>query len=61
MFNTIGETLPSMALARQAVGMAKGKSRSAVQAAAETAAERLLEMVQPLAATAWGFARQAGA
>ena len=60
MFNTIGETLPSMALARQAVAMAKGKSRSAVQAAAETAAERLLEMVQPLAASVFEQHRAAG-
>jgi putative phosphoserine phosphatase / 1-acylglycerol-3-phosphate O-acyltransferase len=60
MFNTIGETLPSMALARQAVAMAKGKSRVAVQAAAETAAERLLEMVQPLAASVFEQHRAAG-
>ena len=31
LFNTVGETLPSMALARQAVLLAKGKSRTAVQ------------------------------
>ena len=43
VFNTIGETLPSMALARQAVALAKGKSRAAVQAAAETVAEQLVE------------------
>ena len=60
MFNRIGETLPSMALARQAVAMAKGKSRVAVQAAAETAAERLLEMVQPLAAALFDQHRAAG-
>ncbi len=28
LFNTIGETLPSMALARQAVTMAKGRPQS---------------------------------
>src|SRR3954452_18380003 len=50
IFSTIGETLPSMALARQAVAMAKGKSRAAVQAAAETVAEQLFNMVQPGAA-----------
>ena len=50
LFNAIGETLPSMALARQGVALAKGKSQEAVQAAASIAAERLLEMVQPLAA-----------
>jgi putative phosphoserine phosphatase/1-acylglycerol-3-phosphate O-acyltransferase len=60
MFNTIGETLPSMALARQAVAMAKGKSRAAVQAAAETAAEALLELVQPQAAPLFEQHRAAG-
>src|SRR4029450_12189292 len=50
VFNPIGETLPSMALARQGVLLAKGKQRAAVQAAALVAAERLLELVQPLAA-----------
>jgi putative phosphoserine phosphatase/1-acylglycerol-3-phosphate O-acyltransferase len=49
LFNTVGETLPSMALARQAVGFAKGRSRSAVLAAADGAADRLVTMVQPFA------------
>jgi putative phosphoserine phosphatase/1-acylglycerol-3-phosphate O-acyltransferase len=60
LFNTIGETLPSMALARQAVMLAKGKQRSAVQAAASVAAERLLELVQPLAAPLFDEHRAAG-
>jgi putative phosphoserine phosphatase / 1-acylglycerol-3-phosphate O-acyltransferase len=60
LFNTIGETLPSMALARQGVTLAKGKSRVAVQAAAAVAAERLLEMVQPLAAPLFDEHRAAG-
>ena len=60
LFNTIGETLPSMALARQAVALAKGKSQEAVQAAAATAAERLLEMIQPLAAALFEEHRDAG-
>jgi putative phosphoserine phosphatase / 1-acylglycerol-3-phosphate O-acyltransferase len=60
VFNTIGETLPSMALARQAVSMAKGKSQAAVQAAAETAAVKLLEMIQPLAAALFDEHRAAG-
>ena len=34
LFNTVGETLPSMALARQAAVLAKGQSQVAVQAAA---------------------------
>ncbi|HEY4608138.1 MAG TPA: HAD-IB family hydrolase [Ilumatobacteraceae bacterium] len=60
VFNTIGETLPSMALARQAVAMAKGKSRAAVQAAAETVAEELFNMVQPGAAALFDEHRAAG-
>jgi putative phosphoserine phosphatase / 1-acylglycerol-3-phosphate O-acyltransferase len=60
LFNTIGETLPSMALARQGVALAKGKSRVAVQAAAATAAHTLLEMVQPLAAPLFDEHRAAG-
>ena len=34
LFNAIGETLPSMALARQAVILAKGRSQQAVSGAA---------------------------
>jgi putative phosphoserine phosphatase/1-acylglycerol-3-phosphate O-acyltransferase len=60
LFNTIGETLPSMALARQAVALAKGKPQVAVQAAAAMAAERLLEMIQPLAAPLFEQHRAAG-
>jgi putative phosphoserine phosphatase/1-acylglycerol-3-phosphate O-acyltransferase len=60
VFNTIGETLPSMALARQAVAMAKGKSRAAVQAAAETVAEQLVSMVQPGAIPLFEEHRAAG-
>ncbi|MET0661532.1 MAG: HAD-IB family hydrolase, partial [Ilumatobacteraceae bacterium] len=41
VFNAIGETLPSMALARQAVTLAKGRSQAAVQEAAGTVADRL--------------------
>ena len=60
LFNTIGETLPSMALARQGVTLAKGKSRATVQMAAAIAAERLLEMVQPMAAPLFEEHRAAG-
>jgi putative phosphoserine phosphatase/1-acylglycerol-3-phosphate O-acyltransferase len=49
LFNTVGETLPSMAMARQAVGFARGRSRRAVLAAADGAADRLVAMVQPFA------------
>ncbi|MFZ4718583.1 MAG: HAD-IB family hydrolase [Ilumatobacteraceae bacterium] len=60
LFNTVGETLPSMALARQAVTLAKGRSRSVVQAAADGAAEALAAMVQPLAAPLFDEHRAAG-
>jgi putative phosphoserine phosphatase/1-acylglycerol-3-phosphate O-acyltransferase len=49
LFNTVGETLPSMALARQAVGFARGHSRASDLAAAEGVADRLVAMVQPFA------------
>ncbi|MBA3604418.1 MAG: HAD-IB family hydrolase [Acidimicrobiia bacterium] len=49
LFNRIGETMPSMALARQAAGFSKGRSRAAMQAAGEAAAEGLAAMVQPFA------------
>ena len=49
LFSAVGETLPSMALARQAVTLARGRSRREVLAAAESVADRLVEMVQPFA------------
>nr|ALS90934.1 HAD-SF-IB-hyp1: HAD hydrolase, family [uncultured bacterium] len=60
LFNTIGETLPSMALARQAVMLAKGKRQTSIQAAAAVAAERLLDLIQPLAAPLFEEHRAAG-
>jgi len=60
LFNTIGETLPSMALARQAVTFAKGRQRSVVQQAANGAAGALAAMVQPLAAPLFAEHRAAG-
>jgi len=60
LFNNIGETLPSMALARQAVLLAKGRSRAAVQDVAVTAAERLEELLQPLATPLFDEHRAAG-
>ena len=60
LFNTIGETLPSMALARQAVTLAKGRPRSVVQAAAESAASSLAAMVQPMAGPLFAEHRAAG-
>jgi len=60
LFNTIGETLPSMALARQAVTLAKGRSQSAVSNAADQVADQLVAMVQPFAETAFAAHREAG-
>jgi putative phosphoserine phosphatase / 1-acylglycerol-3-phosphate O-acyltransferase len=60
LFNTVGETLPSMALARQGVGFAKGRSRSKVLAAADSVADRLVGMVQPFAHAVFDMHRQAG-
>lgn len=60
LFNTVGETLPSMALARQAVTLAKGRSRGTVQAAADGVADRLVGMVQPFAESVFAMHRDAG-
>jgi putative phosphoserine phosphatase/1-acylglycerol-3-phosphate O-acyltransferase len=60
LFNTVGETLPSMALARQAVNFAKGKSRHAVETAADQVADQLVSMVQPFAESVFETHRAAG-
>ncbi|HUF99101.1 MAG TPA: HAD-IB family hydrolase [Ilumatobacter sp.] len=60
LFNVVGETLPSMALARQAVRVAKGHSRSAVVGAAEGVAEQLVARVQPLAHSVFEMHREEG-
>jgi putative phosphoserine phosphatase/1-acylglycerol-3-phosphate O-acyltransferase len=60
LFNAIGETLPSMALARQAVTLAKGRSQAAVVAAAASVADELCSMLQPFAETAFTAHREAG-
>ena len=49
VFNRVGETLPSMALARQGASLARGKSRDATRAAAELAASRLVSLVPAFA------------
>ncbi len=49
LFNAVGENLPSMALARQAVVIARGKSQEVFDAVADAAAGPLVEMVQPFA------------
>jgi len=60
LFHAVGETLPSMALARQAATLAKGRSREAVRAAARTAAPTLAAMIQPMAAPLFAEHRAAG-
>jgi putative phosphoserine phosphatase/1-acylglycerol-3-phosphate O-acyltransferase len=60
LFNAIGETLPSMALARGGVGLSKGKSQTAVRLAAAQAAEVLAGLVQPYAAALIEGHRAAG-
>lgn len=49
VFNRIGETLPSMLLARQAATLAKGQKRAAVRKVARAAAPILRDMVPPFA------------
>ncbi len=49
LFDVVGETLPSMALARQAASLAKGRRQDAVQAAATEAAKVLARRIQPFA------------
>lgn len=60
LFNAIGETLPSMVLARQAVGLAAGHSRADVVRAAESAADDLCAMLQPFAEATFAAHREAG-
>ena len=60
IFNAVGENLPSMLLARQAVVLARGRSRREVRRAAESAADRLVDMVQPFAAQVFREHRAAG-
>ncbi|MFP5489702.1 MAG: HAD-IB family hydrolase, partial [Acidimicrobiia bacterium] len=60
LFNAVGENLPSMALARQAVNFARGHSREAVREAADAVADRLVDMVQPFAAGVFREHRAAG-
>ncbi len=49
VFDTVGETLPAMFLARQAATLARGRRREDFRRAGEQAADRLVEMVQPYA------------
>jgi putative phosphoserine phosphatase/1-acylglycerol-3-phosphate O-acyltransferase len=49
VFNTVGETLPSMLLARQGAAAMKGKSQRVVRDAVRTAIPELAALVQPFA------------
>jgi len=60
LFNRIGETFPSMLLARQGVALAAGRRQADVLAAAHTVADELVDMVQPFAETVFEGHRQAG-
>src|SRR4051812_34890673 len=60
VFDLIGETLPSMALARQAAAVASGWSAEVVVAAAEVAADVLTGHVQPWAHQLMAEHRDAG-
>jgi putative phosphoserine phosphatase/1-acylglycerol-3-phosphate O-acyltransferase len=60
VFNSIGETLPAMMLARQAATLSKGRSRVAVQRVAEAAVDGLVDLLQPLAAEVFASHRSAG-
>ena len=60
VFNTIGETLPSMALARQAATFARGRARDAMRQAGDTAAGTLAAKIQPFAWPLINEHREAG-
>jgi len=60
VFETLGETLPSIALARQATRVAKGRAADAFDAAAEAAAEVILGLVHPFARALVEQHREAG-
>lgn len=47
VFDTVGETLPAMLLARQAARVAQGWNRGLVRDAGEFVAEQLIDVVQP--------------
>jgi putative phosphoserine phosphatase / 1-acylglycerol-3-phosphate O-acyltransferase len=60
LFNTIGETLPAMAITRQAATFARGRSQTLAHQAAEAAAAPLAALVQPWAKGILEEHRQAG-
>jgi putative phosphoserine phosphatase / 1-acylglycerol-3-phosphate O-acyltransferase len=60
LFNRIGETIPSMAIARQGATLARGRPRASFQAAGEAAADGLAGLVQPFAGPIFEQHRAAG-
>jgi putative phosphoserine phosphatase / 1-acylglycerol-3-phosphate O-acyltransferase len=60
LFNRVGETLPSMVIARQGASLSKGRPRKSFQAAGEAAADGLAAMVQPFAGPVFEQHRAAG-
>ncbi|RMH79861.1 MAG: HAD-IB family hydrolase, partial [Actinomyces sp.] len=60
LFDLIGETRPSMMLARQGVRLARGWSADALVEAGEEAARRLVPLVQPYAREEMARHRRAG-
>jgi putative phosphoserine phosphatase/1-acylglycerol-3-phosphate O-acyltransferase len=60
IFDRFGENLPAMALARQAASLARGRSRSAMQAAATEAGTELATRLQPFAGALMASHRAAG-
>ena len=60
VFNVVGETLPSMVLAREAATFARGRPRDAMRAAGTAAAGTLAAMIQPFAWPLINEHREAG-
>ena len=60
LFNTVGETLPSMILARQGAALLKGARRDDVREAAATAVHGLRKLMQPYAEQVMNEHREAG-
>lgn len=60
LFNTYGEVLPAMLLARQGPRVAKGRRRVDAQATGEIAAQELVEAVEPGVAAVFDVHRRAG-
>ncbi|MGE0878023.1 MAG: HAD-IB family hydrolase [Acidimicrobiia bacterium] len=60
LFTTIGETLPSMAISRQAMKAAKGQRRDEVRAVAQTTAPSVAARLQPYARALLDQHRRAG-